>query len=99
MTPEKALVVIARPNDSLDSVVREMGARSRELVRVGIAVIVDDDGIVQGVLTDGDIRRAYAQDFDFRRAVKDVMTADPVSVRPGLPSEEIERLRTLGYIQ
>lgn len=101
MKPEKALVVIAALDSSLDSVVREMGARSRDLVRVGIAVIIDGDGIVQGVLTDGDIRRAYAQDFDFGRAVNEVMTSDPVTIPPGLPSEEIiglvrDRLRDEG---
>jgi arabinose-5-phosphate isomerase len=47
--------------------------------RFGIAGIVDDSGLLVGVLTDGDVRRAFQRGF-VDRPVKDVMTLQPQTV-------------------
>jgi arabinose-5-phosphate isomerase len=51
--------------------------------RMGITCVIDDEGRLAGVITDGDIRRAVAATADVRglRAA-DVMTARPVTVPP-----------------
>lgn len=47
----------------------------------GIAGVVDDDGALRGVITDGDLRRHMARLMDLRAA--DVMTRQSVWVSPG----------------
>jgi arabinose-5-phosphate isomerase len=47
----------------------------------GIAGVVDDDGALVGVITDGDLRRNIDGLFDL--TARDVMTPDPVWVSPG----------------
>ena len=101
MTGTANLIVTADQNRSLDSVIREMATRSRELKCVGTAVITDDDERVVGIITDGDIRRSYAADIDFLLPVSKVMTKDPIAVTPALPGDEIirsvhEKLREIG---
>ncbi|MFC7129453.1 KpsF/GutQ family sugar-phosphate isomerase [Haloferax chudinovii] len=49
----------------------------------GIAVITDKNGGVEGVITDGDLRRLIETGFDFHDTTAgEVMTSDPISVSP-----------------
>ncbi len=42
---------------------------------------VDENGIMQGVLTDGDIRRGLSKGVDFlQRPVRELMTANPKTI-------------------
>jgi arabinose-5-phosphate isomerase len=68
----------ARPEDPLRSVVIAMTRRP-----LGAACIVDQDGRLAGVVTDGDLRRALQAHDDIRplRAA-DVMTVDPAVIGP-----------------
>ena len=43
---------------------------------LGIAFVVDEQGVVRGVVTDGDIRRGLLQDKNLKTPVTDVMTRD-----------------------
>jgi arabinose-5-phosphate isomerase len=49
--------------------------------RFGCVGIVDDDGILTGIVTDGDLRRAMGPDLLSRRA-GDIMTASPRTIGP-----------------
>jgi nucleotide sugar dehydrogenase len=55
----------------------------------GLALVLGDDDTLLGVLSDGDVRRAYARDVDFRRPVSEVMVRDPVTIPHTTPPEEI----------
>ncbi|MFW5749450.1 MAG: KpsF/GutQ family sugar-phosphate isomerase [Halanaerobium sp.] len=51
--------------------------------RMGSTSIVDQEGKLRGIITDGDIRRLLEKSSDFiDRPVKDYMTADPISIAP-----------------
>ncbi|AOJ39094.1 arabinose-5-phosphate isomerase [Burkholderia lata] len=51
--------------------------------RLGMTAVVDADGKVVGIFTDGDLRRVLARDGDFRTLpITDVMTRDPRTVAP-----------------
>ena len=51
--------------------------------RMGSTSIVDQDGKLRGIITDGDIRRLLEKSADFiDRPVKDYMTVDPISIAP-----------------
>lgn len=70
-------------------------ATMRDTLRVidrnacGVGFVVDKDGHLMGVVTDGDIRRAILQDVPLEAKVTQFMTSDPVSVTSGTPSEKI----------
>lgn len=53
----------------------------------GVAAVVDENGGLIGVITDGDLRRAFDQVLTARAC--DIMTADPITVPRGAPVEEV----------
>lgn len=62
--------------------------------RLGLCVSTDKDGRVEGIITDGDIRRAMenSQDSFFRLTMADIMTRTPKTVSPETKIAEIERV-------
>jgi arabinose-5-phosphate isomerase len=60
---------------------------------LGAACVIDDSGGLEGLITDGDLRRALQSHDDIRMLLaEDVMTARPVTVGPGLRLHEAVRL-------
>jgi arabinose-5-phosphate isomerase len=56
---------------------------------LGMTAVVDDDDRLLGVFTDGDLRRAIDRRLDVHTAVvRDVMTTDCATVRPGMLAAE-----------
>jgi len=82
-------VTVVSPEDSIDSAIRMMAVKRSPEQIDGIAVAVDPDGKVCGILTDGDIRRAYARGVDFSRPLHEVMVRDPITVRGDESPREI----------
>ncbi len=77
------------PSDTLAKVAVQMSKGGK-----GIAVARDEQGTVQGILTDGDVRRLVQSGTDFNEVTaKEVMTADPVTVSP--ETSAIKALETL----
>ena len=78
-----------KPSDTLAEVVLHMSNGGK-----GIAVVRDDQDIVQGVLTDGDIRRLVQKKTDFNEVTaKEVMTVDPIVI--SAKSSAIKALETI----
>ncbi len=62
-------------------------------VRAGSAIVVDENGSLAGIFTDGDFRRvAERDDAVLSRTLGEVMTVDPVSVRGELLAVEVMKL-------
>ena len=85
----KTLVTTASSSESFDMVIRRMAKDSRNVTYPGIVVVLDKDGILQGVMTDGDIRRAYAADISFSSKISRVMVKDPITISNKVPDELI----------
>jgi len=69
-----AEVPIVHENSNFNDLVYEISSK-----RLGMATVVDDDGLLVGVITDGDLRRAierYSSEL-FKIKAKDIMTANP----------------------
>jgi arabinose-5-phosphate isomerase len=47
---------------------------------MGMTAVLASDGTVQGVFTDGDLRRALEKSTDIDRKVDEVMTRDPKTI-------------------
>ena len=60
--------------------------------RLGLALVMDE-GLLMGVVTDGDIRRAFQKNSNCDNLVaKDIMTAEPVQVKPDIRLVDAEML-------
>ena len=69
-------------SDSIELVLKHM-------VNAEAAMIVDENGILKGFVTDGDIRRAFLKGAGLETPVSEVMTASPMTIRKGLSRNEI----------
>ena len=68
---------ICRQEDSFRDVVHTVNRG-----RLGLALVMDGDTLL-GLITDGDIRRAFDSDLDYKGfQAKHIMTADPKSIGP-----------------
>jgi arabinose-5-phosphate isomerase len=56
----------------------------------GCVCIVDDSGEIEGIITDGDLRRHMRPDL-MTALVEDVMTRNPRTIAPGMLASEIMR--------
>jgi arabinose-5-phosphate isomerase len=73
----------ANPTVSKDTSLRETAAVMSTVGRPGAASVVDDEGRLVGIFTDGDLRRLVQQDeVDFTRAVSVVMGRNPRTIGP-----------------
>lgn len=70
-----------RADASLPDAIVEMSSAGR-----GAVCVLDDDGLLLGIITDGDIRRSI-ETIQTARSI-DVMTRDPLSVRAGMSRED-----------
>jgi arabinose-5-phosphate isomerase len=81
-------VATVSPETSLREVVITMTRRP-----LGAACVLDGAGNLEGLVTDGDIRRALQKYEDIRGLLAcDVMTPNPISVKPNLSLSEATRL-------
>ena len=62
--------------------------------KLGMGVSVDEDGVIEGLITDGDIRRAMErwQEQFFNHTVSDIMSRNPKTVTPKTRIAEIQRV-------
>ncbi len=68
------------PTVSLDATFADLVARITE-GRKGAVAVLEADGSLAGMITDGDIRRAFAQDVTRIKAA-DIMSRTPITVSP-----------------
>ena len=58
----------------------------------GIVVLVDDTGLLEGVATDGDIRRAMVQRESLEGCLDEIINSDPIYLRAGYTMSQALRL-------
>jgi len=89
-----AEIPLAPLGTAMSDAITEMTAKT-----FGCVGIVDQDGYLQGIITDGDIRRHMSGDL-LAMKVENVMTREPNTVRPDqMVSEALELLNTLKRTQ
>ena len=62
--------------------------------KLGLAIVIDEKGVLIGIITDGDVRRAVQkyQNKMFDLTVKDIMTPNPKTVRPETTLNEVDKI-------
>lgn len=74
---QKDNLPICRKEDSFRDVVHTINRG-----RLGLALVMDGDELL-GLITDGDVRRAFDSELDYKAIqAKDIMTSDPKSIGP-----------------
>jgi len=90
---EKALIV--DKNISVNAAINKLAVESKKFLYKGIILIVDESRLL-GILTDGDIRRAYSENKDFTQPISKIMVHDPIVLNKNLkPYEQFLELRKL----
>jgi arabinose-5-phosphate isomerase len=80
---------IMHSGDEIPHVSRDASMRDAllEITRknLGLTVIVDDLMKIEGIFTDGDLRRVFDMGIDFQKAtIQEVMTSGGIRVRPNM---------------
>ncbi len=85
---EGAAAPSVNANSSFSTLMREMGAKG-----LGASAIVDEQGHVMGIFTDGDLRRLIEKGEDLREVrARDVMHPSPRTIRPDALAVEAAEL-------
>jgi UDP-N-acetyl-D-mannosaminuronic acid dehydrogenase len=71
------LAVLVRPDESLQTAIYRMGRGSDSIF--GIALVVDADMVLQGVINHGDVLRLLADGVSLATVVSKVMVRDPIT--------------------
>ncbi|OVE81649.1 hypothetical protein BVY03_03345 [bacterium K02(2017)] len=79
---------VAKIEDPIFDVIQRITDAPAQGGMPSIAVIVDENNLVLGVVTDGDIRKAVCKRVDFNQPVSSIMSKDPVCVEEDLSTEE-----------
>ncbi|WP_102156640.1 KpsF/GutQ family sugar-phosphate isomerase [Coxiella endosymbiont of Rhipicephalus microplus] len=75
---------IVKPDYMLDEVLVEITKKS-----LGMTAVIEDNGHLVGVFTDGDLRRTLDKGYDIHRTpIKEVMSKNGITIRPNLLAAE-----------
>jgi CBS domain-containing protein len=77
------------PDRTIFDVISKMENAHKMGLPARIGVVVDTDGRLEGVITDGDVRAALLKGLDVDSCVKEIMTKDPVVILKNTPFEHI----------
>lgn len=56
--------------------------------RLGMTVVTDDNNAVQGIFTDGDLRRSLENNIDLASPISEMMTNNPKTVTPSMRASD-----------
>jgi len=79
--------VLIQPNLSIRETIEVINQGA-----LGIALIIDENRLLKGTATDGDIRRAILNGIDLDKPISTIMNTSPVTVPRGADIQEIRQL-------
>lgn len=82
-------VILAKPDEPVRQVIQRMA--SDGLRFHGMSIVLDSEGVILGVLNNGDVLRLVARNADFDRPIADFMVRDPVTVQEHATRQEMIR--------
>lgn len=81
------LVVLARPDEPLQSIITRMGRGGDRIF--GIALVVDEGMVLKGVINNGDVLRLLADGVHLESPAKEVMVREPITASVDASDEQI----------
>ena len=77
--PERLEHVVCSRESSVRDALARMATAAHKGLPAGIALVCASDGTLEGVVTDGDVRRGLLKGVSLESPVADVMQADPIT--------------------
>ena len=94
MMPERLRAIAIRQDASLREAMDAINGAVLRSAPTGMALVVSDDDVLQGLVTDGDIRRGLLKGVGLDDSVDAIMVRDPVTLPAGLaPVEMLRRVK------
>ena len=84
-------VVIFNNKSTINFVYKKISKLSGKVKFPGIAIIINEKKI-DGVVTDGDFRRAYIKGINFNKNIRDLMISDPILININTPNHKVENI-------
>lgn len=81
---ERIESVLVSPNANLKQVLKVINQGER-----GVALVVDEDRRLLGLVTDGDVRRALIDGYGLEGAVTGIMVPEPITAMEGTSTDEV----------
>jgi len=72
--------IMVNPDLAIKEVMKKINAVPKLGLSSGIALIVNEEKELLGVVTDGDIRRAIIRGIDINNKVSEIMVKEPITV-------------------
>jgi len=85
--------ILLKPEDSIQTTIEVLHTGGNR-----IALVVDDDGKLLGVVTDGDIRRALIRHTDMECAVEKIMNSTPITALKSKSADKIMSMMKNGSL-
>lgn len=85
---------LVRPATAIRDVLRAI-----EETELKIALVTDEEGVLKGTVTDGDVRRALLNGKDLDSTARSVMNPDPITAAASTPRDELLTLMRARRIQ
>ncbi len=76
--------IVVSPTTTLDNAILKINSSGLQ-----IAIVLDDEGILLGILTDGNIRRAILARKNLRVPVSEIMNHNPMTVTAKMPRDQM----------
>ena len=84
-------VTIIEPSMSIKETINSISNDSKKIRFPGIAIILNNKKLL-GIVTDGDIRRAFASGVNFKLPIKRIMNKNPIILYDDIPIQNIVTL-------
>lgn len=81
--------ILSSPSNTLMCLLQQLDGAPGYDLPGGILLVIDSDGALQGVITDGDIRRALIKKQAFALTASDIMVANPITFPDHFSIQEI----------
>jgi len=81
------------PSTTLKEAIRNLDASALQII-----LVVTEDDVLLGTLTDGDIRRGLLRGLDMSSPIDSLMTREPLMVPEGIPQQVVAQLMQMNRI-
>ena len=85
-------VVIFNNKSTINFVYKKISKLSGKVKFPGIAIIINEKNKINGIVTDGDFRRAYIKGINFNKNIRDLMISDPILININTPNHKVENI-------
>jgi dTDP-glucose pyrophosphorylase len=81
-------------NSTIEAVIRNL-----DKVAIKIVLVINEEGTLEGTISDGDIRRGLLRGLDINSSIESIVYRNPIVVSPDLGREIVRQLMVVNKIQ